>query len=442
MRINILLICFIFVLSSLYFSGCEDNAISLWKEFMQKSKEFPDIQRLYQNGMFDEVLVNEVNGLVLLRFHSYPEYISPYTYFAWSRADKIPLQSLEGYLWISFEKRYENIALAEEVMVPSQGIVMHHGPELSPVISSVSVEGDPIIIQNSHGLPSFGDLWMNTWADDDCLYSAWGDGTGFGKEYADMGIARLSGDPPNMTGEVLYLDPYNDTDPLSQNNKPSSLLFYNDTLYAQFHSPLGDAEVGYLGCSKDYGKTWSMFRSESPWLRKHASNFRCLFFINMGKNYELNSDGYVYAFGIGSEWSWHGPIYLLRVPCEYILDYESYEYFVSSIDDEVIWTTNESDARPLSGLITHDQVSAMYHPELKRYILLNANYIYDAPYPWGPWCFSGEWVRYGWYGYQPGIISKGTGPDSFWFTIAGQQSPDEGGVSYQCNIGKIRVKLI
>ncbi|MDG6219439.1 MAG: hypothetical protein QCI00_08365 [Candidatus Thermoplasmatota archaeon] len=79
----------------------------------------------------------------------------------------------------------------------------------------------------------------------------------------------------------------------------------------------------------------------------------------------------------------------------------------------------------------------IYHEQTQRYLILTSQYVYDALDPWGPWCFSGEWDRFGWYGYQPGIISKDTGSNSFWFTIAGQQSASEGGVSYRLNLGKM-----
>ncbi len=438
------IICTLVIVMSItaYFSGCIDMPPDLFKEFIQKSKNFPSIQRLYFEGMFDSVLVNNPDGLVLLRFNSFEDSISEYTYFAWSRSREVPLEKLDGLFWISRGKQYQAIIHADKIMVPSEGIILNYGPSQSPVISSVSVEGEPIIISSAEGVESFGDLWMNTWADDDKLYSGWGDGTGFGKKYTDMGIACLTGNLPNLFGENRYLDPLSAISNLDYNNKPSSLLFYNGTLYAQFHSPLGDADVGYLAFSKDYGKTWTMLRDESPWTKNVDSNFRCLFFINMGKNYCLNNDDYVYAFGIGTEWAWNGGIYLARVPKDCIIDYDSYDYLVDVIENESIWSSSQFNARPIQGIMTFEQMSAMYHPEIDRYLILNAKYVYDAPNPWGPWCYSGKWVRYGWYGYQPGIISKDTGDNYFWFTIAGQQSPDEGGVTYQLNIGKIIMDLL
>ncbi|MGD2105946.1 MAG: right-handed parallel beta-helix repeat-containing protein, partial [Anaerolineae bacterium] len=45
------------------------------------------------------------------------------------------------------------------------------------VIRDARIVGDPIYY------PSFGDLWMSTWADDGRLFLTWGDGTGFGDGY-------------------------------------------------------------------------------------------------------------------------------------------------------------------------------------------------------------------------------------------------------------------
>lgn len=435
MKKRIILSILTLFLITIMILGCTDLPINLQREFLQKSKNFPYIQKLYFEGMLDSVMVNNPDGLVLLKFHSFNDSISENTYFAWSRTSKIPLDGLNGLFWISYTKKYQEIMPADKIIVPSDGIVLNNGPILSPVISSVKVEDDPIVISSKEGLESFGDLWMNTWADDNNLYSGWGDGKGFGKTYTDMGIACLTGDLPKIIGENRYLDEF------EENNKPSSLLFYNGTLHAQFHSPLGDADVGYLAFSKNYGKTWTILRNDSPWTKKVNSNFRCLFFINMGKNYSLNKDDYVYALGIGTEWSWTGGIYLTRVQKDHILDYKSYEYLTNAYEDKPIWSSSQLDARPLQGIMTTDQISAMYHPEINRYLILNATYVYDSPTPWGPWCYAGKWVRYGWYGYQPGIISKNTEKDSFWFTIAGQQSPDEGGVTYQLNIGKMIMEL-
>jgi len=164
-----------------------------------------------------------------------------------------------------------------------------------------------------------------------------------------------------------------------------------------------------------------------------------MFFINMGQNYELNQDGFVYGLGIGREWSWYGGVRLARVPRHEILQYESYEYLSGFEKNEPLWSTLQSGAIALPNISTWDQGSAMYHPGIERYLFLTSCDLYEAPTPWGPWTSAGSWVATAgeeWQGgYQPGIISKDTEPDGFWFTIAGQNELPR--LTYRLNLGRI-----
>jgi hypothetical protein len=322
--------------------------------------------------------------------------------------------------------------------------------DASPVIASAAPEGDPV-----EPFISEGDLWMSTWADDGNLYSGWGDGRGVAlhPEWTDCGIAKFTGDLPEIKAkEQCYLAP---TENPAVNDKPSSLLFLDGRLVGAFHSPLGDPWMGYLAVSKDYGSTWTrvgFYRegelapvNASPWTRDNKSKFRCLFFINMGQAYALNLDGYVYALGMGAEWNWFGGTYLCRVPKDSILYYKAYRYFSGLTGSIPGWSASQDDAQALEGVRTMDQGSAMFHPYLKRYLFLTSLLLYDAPAPWGPWTKVGAWTSADspvqWQGgYQPGIISKDTGPDWFWFTISGQNDLPK--VTYRLHLGKMRLKLV
>lgn len=166
-------------------------------------------------------------------------------------------------------------------------------------------------------------------------------------------------------------------------------------------------------------------------------------FINMGRNYELNADGYVYAFGIGEEWGWfEGTVYLCRVPKISIENYDAYEYYAGSDSTGVpIWTASQSEATPLDDVNAIGLCSAMYHEGSRHYIFLSMGGIYVAPNPWGAW----TWVRFdeneynaSWQGgYMPGIISKDAGTNYFYFTLAGQDTA----IGYFCHIGKIELQL-
>ena len=144
---------------------------------------------------------------------------------------------------------------------------------------------------------SSGDLWFTTWADDDNLYGTWGDGMGpgTGRSWSlitDCGAVKFTGESPNLIPTVLRRDVPTQFEP-RVDDKPSSVLFLEGRLYGQFHSPLGDARIGYLGYSDDYGKNWTRVGyflpgvekppHGSPWTKEANSNFRCLLLFNYGQ---------------------------------------------------------------------------------------------------------------------------------------------------------------
>lgn len=157
-------------------------------------------------------------------------------------------------------RRIDQPLLAIEVVLTAIGLFVgvirpSSGLSQSPVIVSVAPEGDPII-----PFASNGDLWLNTWADDGAVYTGWGDGAGIGGEGTDCGIAQLTGTFPNISGNIrCNYAPKIDRKP-AVNDKPSSLLYLDGRLVGAFHSPLGDAWIGYLAVSEDKGATWAADR--------------------------------------------------------------------------------------------------------------------------------------------------------------------------------------
>ena len=416
------------------------------EEYAAQLRQAPVLREINKQIYFDRVLVDEPQGQCVLRFHL-PDHRG-HGYAAWTRGDATqPLAGLDGLFW-NGPVEHRPLPAAEIRPGRKLAYLLPCAPQ-SPVIASIAVEGEPL-----EPFPSEGDLWMNTWADDDALYSGWGDGKGVNLDHAwtDCGIARFTGDLPNLSAEEMLHSAPTPEPPV--NDKPSSLLYIDGRLYGHFHSPLGDAWLGFLAWSDDKGKTWTRdgFYREwemappdgSPWCRDRNSKFRCAFFINMGKNYDLNRDGYVYALGIGTEWNWLGGAYLARVPRKRLLDYSAWRYFAGMQGEKPRWSESQFDAVALPGVLTEDQASAMYHPQLKRYLLLTRYHLYDAPQPWGPWSYAGTWTDEHapilWQGgYQPGIVSKGTGPDWFWFTIAGQNQKPK--ITYNFHLCKLRMQL-
>ena len=67
----------------------------------------------------------------------------------------------------------------------------------SPVIAEIEWAPDETIMRKAKD----GDNWPLTWADDDALYTTWGDGTGFVpkvEKKLSMGFARVTGAPDNL----------------------------------------------------------------------------------------------------------------------------------------------------------------------------------------------------------------------------------------------------
>jgi hypothetical protein len=318
------------------------------------------------------------------------------------------------------------------------------------VILEAAYAGPPII-----PFGSTGDLWMSTWGDDDKLYMTWGDGGGPGQDptnpmfQTDAGVAALEGSVPYFTNTASAFECIRSIhipDGIAwegQDDKPSSILCIDGRLYLAGRTPAGDNPVyGYIAYSDDYGLNWTEV-ADSPWTLEVNSVFRILMMINMGKNYELNSDGYVYAIGIGNPCWWSsGEAFLCRVGKYLILDYSSFEY-LSEIDsnENPVWSSIQSDAIPLDGLDVHQLGAAVYHPGSRHFILLTDHKLYVAPNPWGPWQtirivdneYKASWDG----GYMPGIISKDMGLDYFYFTLAGQDTV----ITYNCHLGKIELQL-
>ncbi len=366
-------------------------------------------------------------------------------------------------------------------------------------IVEVERVGDPVYI------PGMGDLWMSTWADDDRVYLTWGDGTGAENGYpvghpryldpspisvpecgefdlfcqlwcnlqdcttgeswhtsalVDAGIAAAGGPIPDLTEFFNVLIDVPDGEPFflnedlseigMQNDKPSSILYMGGKLYLAGHRTAAMPQYSYIAYSEDYGATWTEV-PDSPWTGD--SNFMILMWINMGQSYSLNTDGYVYAFGIGEEAEWlDRTVYLTRVPRASIAGYSSYEYFTGLVDGAAGWSSEEDDAVPVDTLATALQASAIYHEGTDRYLFLTADgrfpddlqglgALYQAEQPWGPWtevdriCFDFGCGSKGdpWTDgkYIPGLMTKGADFDTVYFTISG------GDDHYQLQIGRL-----
>jgi hypothetical protein len=259
------------------------------------------------------------------------------------------------------------------------------------------------------------DLWAVTWGPDDNLYTAWGDGGGFGGSDRDgrvaMGFARIEGFPEHWRG-INVNGGKNPEHPASfrWKGKSAGVLFVHGTLYAIVNLQDGTwPDVNHaLAWSTNLGATWT----KAGWLfAKGPGNFQPSVFLNFGRDYagvpEPLAD-YIYIYGVKplGESRNRARIFLARVKTNRMKERGAFEFF-QGVDagGQTRWTTDSNGAGAVFVDPNSDGVgSVVYAPALKRY-LLSAFHggpgqlgVFDAPNPWGPWttvCYYEDFGRMG-----------------------------------------------
>ena len=237
------------------------------------------------------------------------------------------------------------------------------------------------------------DNWPMTWAADDNLYAAYGDGWGFEPKVAkklSLGFAKIAGDPLAPVGTNIRSRSGERLGDGRNGEKASGMLSVGGTLYVWMRN----ARNARLAWSTDRAVTWT----SSDWT--FDVSFGHPAFLNFGKDNAGARDDYVYVYSPDRDSAYEASdrLVLARVPAARLRDRRAYE-FLQEIDakGQPRWT---ADVVARGSVFTHakqvyrSQVS--YHPRLKRYLLCqilpdtDARFdggfgIYDAPEPWGPW---------------------------------------------------------
>ncbi len=139
-----------------------------------------------------------------------------------------------------------------------------------------------------------GDNWPMTWADDDHLYTAYGDGQGFEPhvpEKLSMGLSRVEGMPPKITGINVRSESFEREGDGKRGPKVSSLLMVDHVLYALVRNT-GNSQLAW---SRDHGRTWQW----SAW--KFEVSFGYPVFLNFGRDYAGARDRFVYVYSHDSD---------------------------------------------------------------------------------------------------------------------------------------------
>ncbi|MBN9177511.1 MAG: DUF4185 domain-containing protein [Microbacterium sp.] len=350
-------------------------------------------------------------------------------------------------------------------------------PTLAVDGAPVSLDTGPLRLRIAHVdqantvlTASDGDLWPSTWADDDALYTAAGDGTGFARHgWSDILVHRIDGMPETgLTGERLSdgdaVAPI--WDPPRCNRKPTGMIAVDgngdgrDELYLAVQDlrcgegpdTFNEAPTATIVRSDDGGRTWAW--GAQPMFPDHV--FTTIMFLDLGRS--GGRGDWVYAYGIDGNWRTSFSrivadptcLYLGRAPARAVLDRSQWEFLAGwTPDGAPVWSSDISakipvlvDERrfyptPAFGMGAHDftciaQGSVVWNPGLGRYLYSTwSEYtfeFFEAPAPWGPWrhLHSHDFGHFPWHGprsplakhggYAPTIPSKFISPDgtSMW----------------------------
>ncbi len=268
----------------------------------------------------------------------------------------------------------------------------------SPVIRNVEWAPKESIIRQAAGSDNF----PVTWADDDAIYTTYGDGFGFEprvERKLSMGFVRITGVPPMFKAENVR----SSAEQLGEGRagkKGWGILSVGGVLYLWLGHADQKGGQAQLAWSTDHAKTWEF----ADW---KFADFGLIGFVNYGQDFAGARDDYVYCYSHnGSRADTPADHFvMLRVPRDKLQDRGAWE-FLESIDsnNQPAWT-KEIDRR--GAVFKHPGSclrSAMtWSPAIKRYLwwqqipapagsrdrgdtrFAGGFGIYDAPEPWGPW---------------------------------------------------------
>jgi hypothetical protein len=323
-------------------------------------------------------------------------------------------------------------------------------PELETRVESASVVSAVRREETLIRYGGIGDTWHMSWSADDRQFLSFVEGVGFAAEPTSWrlhGMLTIDGGPEQATFAevdgypVLAIPEYDPaTDPYYYAYGTLAIDGYVYQFLSTYDRPHGRIEMDaedpsvYIGVkviySPDNGVTWFNQDGSTPvrWEKYGERSSENMVFweedqttfcmpaiVQMGKGYELNTDGYVYiASPNGQTEGTMNQLVLARVPKETLLDRDSYEFFAGrDATDEVRWSSDIGDRQPVhtfpSGWVNVLDHPYSWHPSiaynapLGTYMMVNwgtavgpdperewfvkPSYfgIWVADSPWGPW---------------------------------------------------------
>ncbi|MCA9173195.1 MAG: serine hydrolase [Planctomycetales bacterium] len=226
-------------------------------------------------------------------------------------------------------------------------------PFLEPIVQSVSVNDAPrprsaemlgikwspreSIVRLAKG----SDNWPTTWADDDQLYTAYGDGWGFTpmtEKKLSLGLARVSGMPLRLTGTNLRSESLEQKGQGAEGRKASGIVCVDGTFYMLIRNA-GNSQLVW---SKDRGATWTW----ADW--KFATSFGCPTFVNYGRNYRGAPDRNLYVVSADSDSAYQPAdcFVMARAPVDRVTEQAGWEFFSGDVQRPA-WSPRVEDRTPI-----------------------------------------------------------------------------------------------
>jgi CubicO group peptidase (beta-lactamase class C family) len=259
----------------------------------------------------------------------------------------------------------------------------------SPVIRRIVWDAPETILRHAAG----SDNWPATWADDDAIYLAYGDGNGFSPfvpQKLSLGLARVRGNPPDLAAENLRCPTLEQVGDGAAGKKASGLLMVDGVLYLLARNA-GNSQLAW---SHDHGSTWTW----ADW--RWETSFGCPTFLNFGRDYDFARDNFVYVYSHDADSAYDraDAMVLARVPGRLIRQQAAYDFF-AGLDPagRPQWTSNLPDrAAVFTSPNRCYRSTVSYSAPLQRYLWVQTGLgkdtrfagglaIYDAAEPWGPW---------------------------------------------------------
>lgn len=288
----------------------------------------------------------------------------------------------------------------------------------SPVLTLIAVSDE---VTRREDLD--GDNWPLTWAADDALYAAYGDGWGccpiVRETKRNTGLVRLTGSAEDFRGEEVAL-PWFGGGAENPNFKGCGLLAADGALYhflryqvAVPTHPTRQQRAAKLIWSPDGGRTWENadygpeIRDIALFFAEPDRAFHSPTFLQAGRDYALAPDPYVYLYSPREDRRRaNDHLDLARVRRDAIPDRRAYEFF-TGLDDRgrPTWTVDIARRRPTFAFPGHVSCGdIVYNAPVERYLLATCGgeegipsslAFFDAPHPWGPWTAVGYLPQWG-----------------------------------------------